>query len=202
MSRELIDMASRRIREGSGSYRTGPSDCWVQKAPDISSLLGRIPYVLIGGLATRLYMPERMTLDVDVLIHGDDHDAAGRALAKNGAVSIGPLSIGGSSWRLQQGGVVDLIALHFAWIDEAIQSARQGPDGHPYADLPWLVLLKLAASRSQDLADCARMLAGANDQVLQQVRRVVMQHRPEDIEDVESLIRLGKLEAGDAHGQS
>jgi len=194
MSREIIHMSARRIREGSGSYHAGPSEQWVQRAPDMTRLLGDIPYVLIGGLATRLYMPERMTLDVDVLIHAEDHDLAGQALQGHGAVLLGPLTIGGSAWRLPQGVEVDLIALNEPWIGEALMHARKGPDGQPYADLPWLILLKLAASRSQDLADCARMLGAASDGALEAVRQTVVRYRPEDIEDMNSLIRLGKME--------
>jgi hypothetical protein len=194
MSREIIQMASRRIREGSGSYSTGPSEQWVQDVPDMAMFLEDIAFVLIGGLATRLYMPERMTLDVDVLIHAEDHDEAGHALTRHGATQLGPLSIGGSSWRLVQGRIVDLIALNLPWVGEAIRHARKGPDGQPYADLPWLVLLKLSASRSQDLADCARMLGAASDSSREAVRQAVKRYRPEDMDDVDSLIRLGKLE--------
>jgi len=31
-------------------------------------LFGDIPFVIVGGFATRLYMPERMTLDIDVMV--------------------------------------------------------------------------------------------------------------------------------------
>lgn len=177
MSREIIQMALRRVREGRGSDHIGPSDAWAQQAPDMASLLGGIPFVLIGGLATRLYMQERMTLDVDVLIHADDLDLAGEALRR-------------------QGRIIDLIALDTPWLDEALRSPRRGLDGQPYIDLPWLVLLKLAASRSQDLADCSRMLGSAKPEPLEQVRAAVKRYRPYDVEDVESLIRLGRLEAG------
>ena len=37
------------------------------------------------------------------------------------------------------------------------------PDGLPIIDLPYLVLMKLSASRTQDLADISRMLGLADE---------------------------------------
>jgi hypothetical protein len=54
--------------------------------------------------------------------------------------------------------------------------------------------MKLIAGRSQDLADISRMLGGAADLKLQQVKQVIAQYLPNAMEDLESLIILGKLE--------
>jgi hypothetical protein len=51
--------------------------------------------------------------------------------------------------------------------------------------------MKLRAGRSQDLADISRMLGGANDLQLQQVKNVINQYLPNAVEDLESLIILG-----------
>ncbi len=54
--------------------------------------------------------------------------------------------------------------------------------------------MKLWASRAQDVADLSRMLGQADDATLEQVRAVVRAYRDEDLEDLESLILLGKQE--------
>ncbi len=64
----------------------------------------------------------------------------------------------------------------------------------PVIALPYLVLLKMAAGRGQDLADIQRMLGQADDSALAEVREVTQRFRPEDADDLESLIALGKLE--------
>jgi hypothetical protein len=37
--------------------------------PDLRPFLRGIDWVLIGGVATRAYMPERATRDMDILVH-------------------------------------------------------------------------------------------------------------------------------------
>ena len=80
------------------------------------------------------------------------------------------------------------------WVTEAISSPNYAPDGLPVVDLPYLVLMKLIAGRSQDIADISRMLGVAEDLQLQRVKKVINQYLPSAIEDLENLIVLGKLE--------
>ena len=54
--------------------------------------------------------------------------------------------------------------------------------------------MKLIAGRSQDLADISRMLGGATDIQLHEVKKIINQYIPNADEDLESLILLGKLE--------
>jgi hypothetical protein len=70
-------------------------------------------------------------------------------------------------------------------------------DGLPVIGLPYLVLMKVKASRTQDLADVSRMLGGADEGALAEVRGVIERFWPEAMEDVESLVVLGRLEYGD-----
>jgi len=192
-----LSMAARRARPGSGSgpleVREGAAGL---AAPDVRSLLGAVPFAIAGGLATRLYMPARMTLDVDVLVAAADRPQAERALAASGCTRRGKLTIGGSTWTAPDGTTLDLLALDAPWAAEAVASAVMAPDGNPYVRLPFLVLMKLVASRVQDLADISRMLALADADGLARTRALVAGHRPDDAEDLESLIRLGRLEAG------
>jgi hypothetical protein len=54
--------------------------------------------------------------------------------------------------------------------------------------------MKLIAGRSQDLADISRMLGGATNIQLLAVKKIIIQYLPNAIEDLESLVILGKLE--------
>ncbi len=54
--------------------------------------------------------------------------------------------------------------------------------------------MKFNASRTIDLGDITRMLGLADEPALMQVRSVFRQYVPEDMDDLESLIALGKLE--------
>jgi hypothetical protein len=54
--------------------------------------------------------------------------------------------------------------------------------------------MKLQAARTQDWADVSRMLGWAEDKDLDEVRAVIKEYSPEDIDDLESLIFIGKKE--------
>lgn len=61
--------------------------------------------------------------------------------------------------------------------------------------MPYLALMKFQASRLQDIADLSRMLGQAGEPQLEQVRAIFSQYAgPDDIEDLESIIGLGRLE--------
>jgi len=192
-----LSMAERRAQPGSGSapFEVRERDS-VFAPPQVRRLLGDIPFAIVGGLATRRYMPERMTLDVDVLVCPADLPEAEKALRDAGCRKRGPLTIGGSIWTTPDGQELDLIALEVPWSEEAVASATTAPDGQPYVALPYLVLMKLASSRVQDLADISRMLGVADAATIDRSRALVTRHRPADAEDLESIIRLGRIEQG------
>jgi hypothetical protein len=153
-----------------------------------------VPYAIVGGVATRLYMPERMTDDLDILIHSSQAERAYAQLAQQKIKRIGELSIGGTSWELPDLTVLDIISSDRPWVATALQHPRMSPDLQPVIDLPYLVLMKLEASRTNDLSDISRMLGQASDRELDEVRRVIERYDPNGLEDLESLILLGKLE--------
>jgi hypothetical protein len=167
---------------------------------DLRRIIKRTPFVVVGAVAARLYMPERSTADVDVLVHIGDAEQAHAELRQAGAVLRGDLSIGGSSWVLPDGTDLDVVESQEPWVRAALEHSRPGPDGQPYVDLPYLVVMKLTASRAQDLADVSRMVALADDRTLGRVRAAVRQHMPDAVQDLESLIKLGKLEMVDQRG--
>lgn len=58
------------------------------------------------------------------------------------------------------------------------------------------MLIKIASSRVQDVADLSRMLGLASEEELARVRATVARYVPNEIDDLESLIYLGQVEMG------
>ncbi|WP_322815315.1 hypothetical protein [Chloroflexus sp.] len=48
----------------------------MQQLPDLSRILHHIGWALIGAIALRTYAPERLTQDVDIIIHARDEQVA------------------------------------------------------------------------------------------------------------------------------
>ncbi len=164
--------------------------------PDLREVFGSLPWAVVGAVAARVYMPERTTVDIDILVVAEDFDAAEQRLAAAGWERTGDLAIGGSAWRSREGPGLDLISCEAAWGRAALEQAEKNRDaaGLPICPLPYLVLLKLQASRTIDIADVSRMLGLADEATLARVRSVVAQYAREDVEDLEALIELGRLE--------
>jgi hypothetical protein len=195
--RDYLAMAMRRTRPGAGSSEHVLRQRSARYGtPALRRYLPGIRFAVVGGLATRLYMPERMTLDADILVSMDTLDRVEEALDGGGSIRRGALSVGGSTWSLPDGTPLDVIALPDPWVETALDTAVSGPGSLPYVTLPYLVLMKLAAGRVQDLADITRMLGAAPGESLAAVRAAVQRFRPRDIDDVESMVRLGRMEIG------
>lgn len=162
--------------------------------PDLRHILQTIKWVIVGGVATRAYMPERMTQDLDILVHKRDEEnvlvqlqAAGYQFAQN-------LSIPGFLMRSPEGIELDVLLGEQSWLDEALASPQYDAANYPVLALPYLILLKLEASRVQDVADVTRMLGWASDEALAGVRQVIARYAPQESDDLESLIFLGQQE--------
>jgi hypothetical protein len=141
-------------------------------------------------------MPERMTLDLDILIKAQDSSLIYEDLENAESKKIADLNILGSQWQLADGTSLDVLEGEDEWVPKAIANPNYSPDGLPIIALPYLILMKIAASRTQDLADVSRMLGMASDNELEKVRKVINTYLPTASEDLESLITLGKLETG------
>jgi hypothetical protein len=197
--RFILDLARRRIRPGSGSsleflQRRTAMHPW----PDLRPVLDGIPWVIVGAVATRAYMPERSTQDLDILVRVSDSDAVRERLESVGYVFVSALAIPGFAVRSPAGIELDVILGQQAWLTEALAAPRQDPAGYPVLDLPYLVLMKMDSSRSIDLGDLSRMLGLASDAELTRVRAIVGRFAPAEMEDLESLIYLGQVEMGKA----
>ncbi len=192
---QYIALAQRRVRPGSGSSTAYlRSRTAVQPLFDLRQLLRKTRFLLVGGLATRLYMPERTTLDTEILVLAEDQPVAEQELSARGCRKLGALAIGGSTWMLPDETRLDVVSMDTPWVRDALAHPAQTVDGIPVIALPYLVLMKLYAGRSQDIADITRMLGGADEDALAAVRAVVTQHMPDAASDVESMIVLGRLE--------
>lgn len=164
--------------------------------PDLRAILKGIRWAVVGAVATRAYMPERMTSDFDILVHHHDGDAALARLNDTGFEVASELSIPGFMLNAPDGTEIDLRLIPFEWLDEALQPDQTDAAGYPVLGLPYLVLMKMETSRPQDLGDLSRMLGLADEDDLTQVRAAVIRHMPDAAEDLESLIYLGRLEMG------
>ena len=201
--RILIDICMRRIRPGTGSApeflrRRTAMNPW----PDLRPILQGIPWAITGAVATRAYMPERATKDLDILVRREDGEEVRKRLEAAGYKAITPLAVPGFLFRSPEGVEVDVIFGDSPWIDEALAHPREDPAGYPVLDLPYLVLMKLESSRAQDTADVARMLGLASDEELERVREVIARYAPETMEDLEALIYLGRVEMGETRDES
>jgi hypothetical protein len=164
--------------------------------PDLRGVLKDMPWVIVGGVATRAYMPERATQALDVLVRREDEKAVLDRLRASGYEVASPLAIGGWLVRSPEGVEVDILLGSQPWLDEALAHPHLDPAGYPVIDLPYLALMKMEANRSLDIGDLGRLLGLASEPDLDRVRQAVEQYSPQDLEDLESLIYLGKLELG------
>lgn len=191
----LLSLAKKRAKPGTGSSIAFlQTRTWSFFVSSLQLILKSAPFAIVGGVATRLYMPERMTLDIDILIKAEDKALIYRDLEQAKAQKLCDLSIAGSQWQLADHTLLDVLEAEDDWVDLALAQPNYSPDGLPIIALPYLVLMKLSASRTQDLADISRMLGLATEQDLAAVQEVILRYLPTATEDLESLILLGRLE--------
>jgi len=195
LRRFMIDMVKRNGKPGTGSShefmrRRTAMNPW----PDLRPILKEFEWAIVGGVATRAYMPERMTKDLDIVVHHRDGETIIKRLEQAGYRVISRLAIPGYLMISSDGTELDVLFGNYPWLNEALEQPGQDPAGYPVIKLPYLVMMKMEAQRAQDWTDVSRMLGWASDADLDEVRAVVKQYMPEDSEDLESLIFIGKKE--------
>ncbi len=195
--RLFIDISKRKLRVGTGS-----SEGFLAKRTthmiwtDLYPILNPLHFAVVGGVATRLYMPERSTKDLDVVIAVSDVKQAYARLKQSGFVLQAELGlIQGSTWLSPEGQEIDILEGHEPWWPQALREAQNNHDkqGLPILPLHYLVLMKYQTGCAQDLADIERMLGQASEKSLLETRNLFGQQAPTDLADLESLIELGKL---------
>jgi hypothetical protein len=195
--RFMIDMVMRNGKPGTGSghefmRRRTAMNPW----PDLRPILKGIDWAIVGGVATRAYMPERMTGDLDILVHRDDGDTVIAKLKEAGYREGSRLAIPGILMISPEDVEVDVLFGDYPWLIQALAHPFNDPAGYPVIALPYLILLKMNAQRTRDMGDLGTLLGWASDDDLDEVRQVVAKYAPEDAEDLESLIFIGKKERG------
>ena len=195
----MIDIAKRHQRPGSGSLPWRGEGTPILRWPDLTEILEGLPWAVAGAVATRRYMPERSTRDLDIVVLTDDLAEAQRRFEEAKFSFKNALSIGGSSWETATGVPVDMIEGRESWWPAALAEAAANRDaaGAPVLSLRYLVLMKVKAARLQDVSDVGRMLSAASDEQLDAVRNIVQRYASDFVEDLESMIALGRLERGD-----
>jgi hypothetical protein len=173
---------------------------------NVHELLSGLAYVVIGGVATRNYMPERFTKDVDVLVSPSAFNEAQAHLRAKGwrelqllHFSSDGLTLRGATWS-KEDEEIDLITADAPWVEEAVATPAFDADGMRVVSLPFLILMKLDASRVQDTSDVARMLALADDETVDRARKVIRRYSSDSlaVEDFESLLQIGRWELEDS----
>ena len=193
----MISLALRNQKPGSGSSIEFLRKRTTMIAfPNLNNILFPLKWAVVGAGATRLYMPERMTDDLDILILTEDDQEVQERLKKAGYTYHGQLAIGGSQWISPENFPLDVLSSDEKWVASALESAQTNRDGQnlPILPLPYLVLMKFCASRPQDIGDIGRMLGQATPEQLSETRQLFQKYLPDDSEDLESLVYLGQLE--------
>ena len=196
---KLLQIALRRAARGTGSSAEflNRSRTAMIPVPDLTAILGPIRWALVGGIALRAYVPERMTLDVDIIIDADDETQARVAFVAASYRITGPLTIGGFTAYPHDGAApVDVLTSTAWWLDDALTSPTLDPAGLPTLPRRYLLLLKLQAGRTQDLADVQRLLRGTSPEERATMRAVVQGNAAELVEDYDALVTLADLEYG------
>jgi hypothetical protein len=170
----------------------------MQAIPPLHDVLGATRWVLVGGLALRAFIPERMTLYVNILIHERDSANARTAFQAAGYRVTAQLSSGGFSVQAgdPKAPPIDVLTRSDAWLDTVLAAPAYDAAGYPVLPRTYLILLKLQAGRTQDLADVQRLVAYTSPAQRAAFTQVVRLASPELVEDLESLFTLADLEFG------
>jgi hypothetical protein len=204
--RTVIDMAVRRQRRGYGSQLSSlEKSTFVQPWwRDAEAALAQVPHVVIRAAAANAYMAPRFTQDLDVGVLPADLELAEAALEAAGWRRGQPTEptdphLRGRTWRSHDGHEVDLFEMHHPWAAAALRETRPDPrTGLPTLPVPYVVLMKMTVSRMIDMADLTRVLGGRSDTELEGVRAAVRRFgATDDLDDLEQLIALGRLERDD-----
>lgn len=199
LRRQFLGIVARRQRPGAGSCLAALDtprtlmDWWV----GASRVLRDVPHAIGGAVAANAYAPERSTRDIDLIVQPAYGGRAAALLQDGGWQRAGSLAgVNGSSWIDGQGHELDLIEIVEQWGAKAVEAAQTNiVAGMPTLTLPYLIWMKLVASRTLDLADVSRMLGRATPEQTVEARTLVSQlGNQDDIADFDRLVHMGRLE--------
>ncbi|MEO1386699.1 MAG: hypothetical protein AAFV85_04880 [Cyanobacteria bacterium J06634_6] len=151
-------------------------------------------YVVVGGMASAQYQPARFTEDIDLMVLSEESTTVEQALRSAGWAQLGVISFGGSSWQSQNGELIDLLhAPDQSWVTAALNAPVMTPEGLPIIDLPYLLILKLSATRAVDISDIVGMLQHASDAEKQRIRQTIETYRSDLLEDFDQFDAIAQL---------
>ncbi len=164
-------------------------------AETLKSLLPKdLRYVIVGGMASAYYQPARFTEDIDLMVLAEASTTVEQALSQAGWTQLGIISFGGSSWQAPTGELIDLLhAPDQSWVSAALDFPIKTPEGLPVIDLPYLLILKLMATRAVDISDIVGMLQQASESEKQRIRQIMATHRPDLLEDFDQFEAIAQL---------
>src|SRR5215207_7213920 len=144
--RFMINMAMRNGKPGTGSghefmQRRTAMNPW----PDLRPILKGIEWAIVGGVATRAYMPERMTKDLDIVVQKPDSETVVKRLEQAGYRIISRLAVPGFLLHSPDGIELDVIFGEYPWLKDALKDHGYDPAGYPVIKLPYLVMMKMEA---------------------------------------------------------
>ncbi len=125
LRKQFIALAWKRVRPGSGSHREFlEARTWKHPVTNLKQIVLQTAFVIVGGIATRLYMPERTTLDLDILVLAEDAPLLYRELQQANSQQLGILSIGKTTWQLPDRTMLDVIESGEAWLESLIELGK------------------------------------------------------------------------------
>jgi hypothetical protein len=193
--RLLIEMSLRKQKPGTGSshafmLRRTAMNPW----PDLRQILNDFQWVIVGGVATRAYMPERATNDIDILVRRSDGQRVIESLNEAGYTVTIELAVPGFMLASPEGVELDVLFGEQTWLEEALAQPEYDMASYPVLSLPYLILMKMETGRGRDFGDVTTMLGWANEEQLNKVRDVIARYSAQDLGDLESLIFIGQQE--------
>lgn len=193
----LVQIALRRAACGTGSspsffaQRTA-----LQALPPLQQVLGPIPWVLVGALALRAYIPERMTQVAEILVHTRDSGAVCTVFTAAGYQVVEDSDSTG--FRLQSADQASLPiqvrTRQDSWLDAMLALPVYDVAGSPVLARPYLILWHLQVGQPQHLADVLRLLAYTSETQHVEYTQLIQQESPELLADLQMLLMLADLE--------
>jgi len=92
--------------------------------PNLNPILRDIRWATVGGVATRHYMLEHATVDLDILVAAEDASVVRERLNQARYQYIQELAVRGSTWRSPDGVEVDVLESHEPWMAQALAEAQ------------------------------------------------------------------------------
>jgi len=169
--------------------------CITRLSPVLKKL--PVPYAITGAAAMQVYMPQRETYGIDVLVP-EEHAATARKFLRRHSRAHDQVSDDDYySLRWTKTAICQRNSL-LSWVPQALDAAQQGTSYResriPILPLPWLILSKVTTASRQDFLDVARLIVRTTPAQLDTSVSLIKEHLPEALDELRALYRVGKTE--------